>query len=341
VTAKPLVSAIVPTYNRADTVGQAVESILGQTYKNIEVIVVDDGSTDGTHDVLQRFGSRLRIFRQENAGPSAARNRGIAAAQGEMIAFLDSDDTWLSEKIERQTRLLSAADRSVPCCICNATIRAANGPDGTSFQSALLDPAVDEGLWLNVAQVLIGRFLLFSQAVLIRRSALDRVGGFDENLRYLEDYDLALRLSSLGPWAFTRELLLIYHKGTTGSLAAEALQKASRLGEYEVQIRGRAWESIKDGDPHLGREMRAGLMRARRRLKTARMAEAQTWGAATAYRLARYAEHYRNAFVRRSPWFPKMKTTSLPRLTANSSGEQEPVCSVRVGAGSSSDREKA
>src|SRR5258707_1636701 len=98
VTARPLVSAIVATYNRADVVSQAIESILGQTYENLEVIIVDDGSTDGTVEVLERFGSRLRILRQQNAGPSAARNRGIAAARGEIISLLDSDDVWLPKK---------------------------------------------------------------------------------------------------------------------------------------------------------------------------------------------------------------------------------------------------
>lgn len=112
-TAEPLVSAIIATYNRADIVGEAIESILGQTYKNMEVLVVDDGSTDGTHEALRRFGNRIRVVRQENAGPGAARNRGIEVARGELIAFLDSDDIWMPTKLERQVRLLEKVGPTV------------------------------------------------------------------------------------------------------------------------------------------------------------------------------------------------------------------------------------
>jgi glycosyltransferase involved in cell wall biosynthesis len=87
----PLVTAIVATYNRANLVGKVIESILGQTYQNIGVVVVDDGSTDDTPNVLRQFGDRIRPIYQDNAGPGAARNRGIAAARGEIVAFLDSD----------------------------------------------------------------------------------------------------------------------------------------------------------------------------------------------------------------------------------------------------------
>jgi len=113
----PLVSAIIPTYNRAHVICDAVESILAQTYREIEVIVVDDGSKDDTLPRLKQYGDRIRVVSQANAGPAAARNRGIAVAQGELIAFLDSDDLWLSTKIERQVALLQRAGESVPCCL--------------------------------------------------------------------------------------------------------------------------------------------------------------------------------------------------------------------------------
>src|SRR4051812_26873537 len=97
-----LVSVIIPTYNRANVVSEAVESVLNQTYSKVELIVVDDGSTDDTLEKLRRFGNTITVITQENAGPSAARNAGIANARGDLIAFLDSDDLWLPTNLERQ-----------------------------------------------------------------------------------------------------------------------------------------------------------------------------------------------------------------------------------------------
>ena len=118
-----IVSAIIPTYNRAHLVTEAIDSVLAQTYPHIEVIVVDDGSTDDTMARLAPYGSRIRVIRQENAGPAAARNKGIAASSGGLVAFLDSDDLWLPAKIERQVRLLQKAGTSIPCCLCNINMR--------------------------------------------------------------------------------------------------------------------------------------------------------------------------------------------------------------------------
>src|SRR5437899_10455350 len=116
----PLVSAIIATYNRGHIVGEAIESILQQTHKNVELIVVDDGSTDGTREKLGRYGDRIRVVCQNNAGPAAAWNRGIGASQGQIIAFLGSDDVWLPTFVQRQVLLLQQAGESVPCCLANA-----------------------------------------------------------------------------------------------------------------------------------------------------------------------------------------------------------------------------
>lgn len=319
-TDKPLVSVIVATYNRADTVGQAVESILGQTYASIEVIVVDDGSTDGTQDALRRFGSDLRVLRQQNAGPAAARNRGIAAAKGEIIAFLDSDDIWLPQKIERQVALLKRAGKSVPCCICNATLQFTSLPVITSFQNALLEPAEEEGLWLNPTETLISRFVLFNQTVAIHRQALEKTGGFDETLRYLEDYDLALRLSLLGPFAFIREPLAVYRPGSAGSLAEEALKGKTPLKENVVRIRERVDETVRTNRAcvQLRAPVRRALRKARRELWIARLGQKRVPGAPTASRFLDRAERYFGAMVRRSPWFPKMKTEPVANEAAGS-----------------------
>jgi len=318
VTAKPLVSAIVATYNRAYVVGQAIESILGQTYENLEVIIVDDGSTDGTPEVLRRFGNRLRVFRQENAGPAAARNRGIAAARGDIISFLDSDDIWLPEKTERQVALLERAGNFVPCCVCNAVLKSRNRPTLTSFQNSLLDPSEEEGLWLNAPQVLMNRFMLFNQTVAVRRKALDKIGGFDETLRYMEDYDLALRLSLLGPFAFINEPLVNYNLGSTGSLADEALQKRTCLKEQIVRIRRRASETVMASSNYakLRTPARRALRKAHRELWVARLRQRHLPGALTISHLLERAEHYCSAIADRSPWFERMKVVPILERTA-------------------------
>ena len=103
---RPLVSVIIPTYNRASTVSEAIESVLQQTYPNVEVIVIDDGSKDNTQEVLRRYAGRIRNIYQENAGQMVARNRGIRESRGEIITFLDSDDLWLAHCVERHVRAL-------------------------------------------------------------------------------------------------------------------------------------------------------------------------------------------------------------------------------------------
>ena len=205
-----LVSAIIPTYNRARTIERAVNSVLGQSWQPIEVIVVDDGSTDQTTDILARYGDRIRLIRQKNEGPSAARNAGIKAARGQIISFLDSDDSWLPDKVERQVKLLQATEsQGVACCVCNARMEFLSGTR-YSFATASLHPRHEEGIWSNPAEILITRFLFFNQVVAVRRTALEETGYFRPGI--MEDYDLALRLSLVGPWAFIADPLVVWYE---------------------------------------------------------------------------------------------------------------------------------
>ena len=204
----PLVSVIIPAYNRAHTVGRSVDSVLYQTYRPLEVIVVDDGSTDGTAAALDVFGNRIIVISQPNGGPSSARNHGVANSKGEFIAFLDSDDTWSPEKLERQVRLMVSAGPQVPCCVCNARCMVDGLSVGTSFEIAEVNCDLAVGYWMNPAELISTRFLLFNQVVVIRREAFVEVGGFKEHMRLLEDHDLAFRLSLLGPWGFVSQALV-------------------------------------------------------------------------------------------------------------------------------------
>ena len=306
----PLVSVVIPTYNRAGIIGETIENIFQQTYPNIEIIVVDDGSTDDTVQVLKSYGSRVRWAVQENAGPAAARNRGIRMARGEVVAFQDSDDTWHPTKIARQVSLLERAGKSVTCCVCNMTVELP-GVVVKSFNTAGLRPEIEEGIWLNVAEVLATRFLMFNQAAAVRREVLTRIGGFDESYRLMEDGELALRLSLEGPWAFIREPLATRQDKLPRTLGHEATPL--KVNQYNVKMREGTLRTM-DSNPRydsLRPLMERELKRARRDLRAAQMRGSKDsvvsmigWG-------WEQIEHYRNAVYRRTPWFPQMKVSAL------------------------------
>jgi glycosyltransferase involved in cell wall biosynthesis len=217
----PQVSIVIPTYNRADTLSRSIDSALSQTYRPIEVIVVDDGSTDRTCEVLASYGGRIRHEKQANAGPSSARNRGVGMSRGEFIAFLDSDDVWHVDKISRQVRLMDGGGH-VDCCITNASIIDTTEAALTTFRASDVMCGLDEGYWLNPAEIIATRFVLFNQCALIRRSAFEEVGGFNPGMRLLEDHDLAFRLALRGEWAFISDPLVIKYNDTSG-IGVEAM----------------------------------------------------------------------------------------------------------------------
>jgi glycosyltransferase involved in cell wall biosynthesis len=305
-TTEPLVSVIVPAYNRAGIIGDTIENIFQQTYGNIELIIVDDGSTDGTQAILESYGSRIRWTTQNNAGPAAARNRGIAMANGEIIAFQDSDDAWHPSKIARQVSLLERGGKSVVCCICNCIVELP-GIVVRSFENAPLNPPIEEGIWLNPAEVLTTRFILFNQAVAIRRRVLDKIGGFDESLRLMEDMELALRLSLAGPWTFIREVLATRQDKLPRTLGHEATPLI--LTENEVRIREGILRIVERDDHLAGLRplMERELKRARRCLRAVQIQGNSAFGASTVGWSLKRIEHYRAAVQRRTPWFPKME----------------------------------
>jgi glycosyltransferase involved in cell wall biosynthesis len=307
-----LVSAIIPTYNRGYIVHNAIESIFNQTYKNIEVIVVDDGSTDDTQVRLREYGNRIRVVYQSNAGPSAARNRGIEASRGEIIAFLDSDDIWLPTKLERQVSLLDRVPASVPCCLCNGITTTPSGEGWDAFDTGLFYPNSDEGLCLNITDVLATRFILFCQLVAIRRGALEKVGYFDPSLRFMEDYDLALRLAVEGPWGFIREPLANMRICPADSLSLKVSKEYVCHAQYVLKTRERILEillSKSEASSSIG-YLKREIRRSRRELRWARLRESTFWMRIIGT-LFKTLEHYRMALFRRSPWFPKANTIPI------------------------------
>jgi len=182
----PKVSVIIPTYNRRELVQEAIDSVLAQTYTDYEIIVVDDGSTDGTREALQeRYGDRIRYVWQENQGESAARNRGIEMARGEYIAFLDSDDVWLPEKLSKQVNLLDYSPEVGLVCCYEHKVNESGKPL----------PGLEKDCQNITFQNLCLRNLVGSTStVVIRKQILTQVGEFDDSIRYGEDWDLWLRV---------------------------------------------------------------------------------------------------------------------------------------------------
>lgn len=311
VNTNPLVSAIIPTYNRAHIICEAVDSVLAQTYPHIEVILVDDGSKDDTLARLQQYGNRIRVVSQANSGPAAARNRGIAVARGDLIAFLDSDDIWLPSKIERQVSLMRRAGASVPCCLSNIMMKWNSG-DRASFDIALLKPSAEEGVWLNPDEVLATRFVLFNQGVMIRREVLQKIGIFDESIRYLEDVEFPQRLSLEGPWAFIETPLVVWRESMTNSVYKNSQRDDLCTRECMVEVLETHLKRVEaaGGDARLRRYVSRELWRARRHLWAARMRQMSSWGSVLATSVET-VDRYRSALFRRSPWYPKMKVARV------------------------------
>jgi glycosyltransferase involved in cell wall biosynthesis len=308
----PLVSVIIPAYNRAHTVGETVDSVLAQSYTNLEVIVVDDGSKDSTQEVLRTYGSRIKVIHQENAGQMVARNRGIAAASGEIITFLDSDDIWFPNCVERHVSILERTGPEVPCSLANGWLEFADGRRMTSFQNSKLDTLLDEGLWLNVPDILPTRFVMFCQFVAIRREALKKVKGFDEDLKYMEDYALPLRLSSLGPWGFIAEPLAVWRQGAadTASVSQRAMKQARELRESLLLIRRRFLsETAGQKKLHTARKLqKRELFNDRLEMQAI---DLRSKGSMFFGDLLFNAVRYRKAVHRRLPTFAKMKVAEL------------------------------
>jgi GT2 family glycosyltransferase len=246
-----LVSVVIPTYNRAQKVGRAVESALAQAYRDLEVIVVDDGSSDDTRRVVADFGERVRYIYQDNLGVSAARNTALRNARGEFVAFLDSDDLWKPWRIESQVVALrrfpeaglvwtdmTAADatgRVVDECHLRVmyAAHARVNVDEHLEQVATLGslsaavPAALEGAAVRIgdlsSKILLGN-LLHTSTVLVRRSWIERVGGFDPTFaRAGEDYEFYVRLCSVGPVVFIDAPSTIYCVGAPDQLTRPAM----------------------------------------------------------------------------------------------------------------------
>lgn len=229
----PLVSVIIPVYNGEKFLGEALDSIWQQSYRPLEVIVVDDGSVDGSASIAQ-MNDKVRYIYQTNQGPSGARNRGVGQANGDLLAFLDHDDLWMPDKLASQVAYLQA-NPETDYVFCHMRFFLAEGmswPASVNREHAASDPAC-----------------ILPSALLVRREAFDRVGLFDKKYRYAEDVDWFFRAQEAGLKRYVLPEVLLHR----------------RLGRENISL-----NNIQQTHDQLLRVMRSSLARRRKAGKAER-----------------------------------------------------------------------
>ncbi len=226
----PVVSVIMPAFNDGAFIAEAISSVLSQTFRDLELVIVDDGSNDNTRSVIEKFmmsDGRVRYFFQKNGGQGKARNLGINNSQGEFIAFIDSDDVWVSSKIEKQLSLLGKDD-DFGLVYCDAEYI------GENSNFLFLSSTVNKPFRGRVVKKLLVNNFITNSSVVIRRDVLNKSGLFNESsfFRSIEDYDLWLRISVRYTFDFVDENLVRYRyvqKINSPRSLAKSYQKISIL----------------------------------------------------------------------------------------------------------------
>lgn len=231
------VSIVIPVYNGEKYIQETLESVLGQTYADREVIVVDDGSTDGTLEILSTYGDKLRVFRQENRGAAAARNKGIQEATGKWVAFVDADDVWLPEKLEKQLAACGDYVWSHTTSLFSGGVN--NGKRDCDFTPKFSGAVLEK--------LVKGNFITTS-TVVVERKVLLALGGFDVSLRSIQDWDLWVRIASENDLGYLGEELTIYrvHPASASRSTRKTLPNHLKVIERMFD-KGGAAESL----PHL------------------------------------------------------------------------------------------
>lgn len=184
---RPKVSVIITTFNRANYIRQAIESVFNQSYQDFEIIVIDDGSTDNTREILKKYNNKIRYLFQENRGLAYSRKLGASLSKGNYIAFLDSDDVWLPEKLKIQVDTLDKDPELALVCSESYVIN-----DSGEIVGHLKRTSRDKESYINLFE----RDFILTLTVIVRRQCYNDIGGFDETLLGVDDYDCWLRLAS-------------------------------------------------------------------------------------------------------------------------------------------------
>jgi glycosyltransferase involved in cell wall biosynthesis len=229
----PLISVVIPTYNRAATIARALDSVVRQSHRPIEIIVVDDGSTDGTLRAIDGEHCPVPltvVALGQNQGAAAARNHGIAMASGDYVAFLDSDDQWQPDKLERQLAALAEAGLEYGASYTGIASYAEDG------RLCALSRATAEG---DLRLALLNHNLVGSTScMLARRTLLQQIGGFNASLRSCQDWDLWIRLAGHTRFACVAEPLTLLHIAREGRISSNGKARLSgHLQLYRTHLR--------------------------------------------------------------------------------------------------------
>ncbi|WP_009632477.1 glycosyltransferase [Synechocystis sp. PCC 7509] len=239
---RPLISVVIPVYNGATTVKETIESVLQQSYQNLEIIVVNDGSQDETLAIVNSIqDNKIKVFSYSNAGLSASRNRGFSHAGGEFIAFLDADDLWTKDKLEAQ---LNALQQNPQAAV------AYSWTDHIDEQGQFLRPASYTSYQGDVYErLLVGNFLSCGSNTLIRAQALQKVGGFDESLNSAEDWDMWLRLAAYYEFVAIPRPQVLY-RISPNSMSANI----SKMEAASLQVINQAYNQAPESLQHLKKQ---------------------------------------------------------------------------------------
>lgn len=225
--AKPLVSVIIPTYNSASFLPESISSVLKQTYKNVEVIVIDDGSTDKTSQLVKRYPVRyIRINR--TGGPATPRNVGIREAKGELIAFLDADDVWLPGKLKKQVDFMQRGKFD----LISSDAGVINIHGGKTEKSYLAHLGQLKSFGSNAFPKLYQVNFIITSSVLVKKRLLTRVGLFNQSSKIagVEDYDLWLRIAASGAkFGFLPQYVLLYREHSKSHSDVDEIKSHDRL----------------------------------------------------------------------------------------------------------------
>jgi glycosyltransferase involved in cell wall biosynthesis len=228
----PLVSVIIPTYNRAPLLGRCINSVLAQTYREFELLIIDDHSTDNTEEIVHSFNDpRIRYIKQtKNGGVSAARNAGISTAKGDFIAFNDDDDEWLPNKLERQIQIFQQSKmEKLGLVFCGMTRISLDGREELSFKKS--------GWLRNNCFELIPRAISFIPCWLVKKSLIDEVGPFDGTMSGIsEDIDWMIRASRLFQIDYDSESLVVVHQERQYTPAAVLGRCLSLTNKYSSDL---------------------------------------------------------------------------------------------------------
>jgi len=251
------VSVIIPTYNRADLVTNAIESVLCQTYRDFEIIVADDGSTDDTRARIEPYMDKITYFYQENEGKSVATNRAMERARGKWIAILDSDDVWLPDKLKFQIEALQNVGEGCGLCFTDGVL--VNNPNmkGGLFERSGIKFQHEYGRIENPTSFVLDPIYehrIYVQTTLIQKKLLEGVGGFDPKLRVVQDVDMMFKISMQTNFVYVNRSLIKIDRTPNQMRLIEMIKQDSQMALTGYQHMYENWTN-------LGKNLQADLQK--------------------------------------------------------------------------------